>query len=62
MDHRELLKNFYLFTDATANDLRALEAIGEPRVYIAGDRIYREERGRSLMHCSSSRWGQWTLC
>ena len=41
MDHRELLKNFYLFTDATANDLRALEAISEPRVCIAGDLIYR---------------------
>ncbi len=40
MDHRELLKNFYLFTDATANDLRALEAIGEPRVCIAGDLVY----------------------
>ena len=40
MDHRELLKNFHLFTDATANDLRALEAIGEPRVCIAGDLIY----------------------
>ena len=35
MDHRELFTNFYLFTDATANDLRALEAIGEPRVCIA---------------------------
>jgi CRP-like cAMP-binding protein len=42
MDHRELLTNFYLFTDATANDLRALEAIGEPRVYIAGDMVYSE--------------------
>jgi CRP/FNR family transcriptional regulator, cyclic AMP receptor protein len=41
MDHRELLKSFYLFTDATANDLRALEAIGEPRVCIAGDLVYR---------------------
>ena len=40
MDHRELLKNFYLFTDATANDLRALETIGEPRVCIAGDLVY----------------------
>ena len=40
MDHRELLKNFYLFTAATANDLRALEAIGEPRVCIAGDLVY----------------------
>jgi CRP/FNR family transcriptional regulator, cyclic AMP receptor protein len=42
MDHRELLKNFYLFTDATVNDLRALEAIGEPRVCIAGDLVYSE--------------------
>src|SRR5215475_6347629 len=40
MDHRELLNNFYLFTDATVNDLRALEAIGEPRVCIAGDLVY----------------------
>jgi CRP-like cAMP-binding protein len=40
MDHQELLKNFYLFTDATVNDLRALEAIGEPRVCIAGDLVY----------------------
>jgi CRP-like cAMP-binding protein len=42
MDHRELLKNYYLFTDATAPDLRALEAIGEPRVCIAGDLVYRQ--------------------
>ena len=42
MDHRELLKNFYLFTDATANDMRALEAIGEPRVCIADDMVYHE--------------------
>ena len=42
MDHQELLKNFYLFTDATANDLRALEAISEPRVCIAGDLVYSE--------------------
>ena len=34
-DHRELLKNFYLFTNATVNDLRALEAIGEPAVAFA---------------------------
>ena len=33
-DHRELLKNFYLFTNATVNDLRALEAIGEPAVAV----------------------------
>jgi CRP-like cAMP-binding protein len=42
MDHQELLKNFYLFTDATANDLRALEAITESRVCIAGDLVYHE--------------------
>jgi CRP/FNR family transcriptional regulator, cyclic AMP receptor protein len=41
MEHQELLKNFYLFTDATANDLRALEAICEARVCIAGDLVYR---------------------
>ena len=40
MDHRELLTNFYLFTDATADDVRALEAIGEPRFCIAGDQVY----------------------
>ena len=42
MDHQELLKNFYLFTDATADDLRALEAICEPRVCIGGDLVYHE--------------------
>ena len=40
MDHRELFTNFYLFSDATANDVRALEAISEPRVCIAGDLVY----------------------
>jgi CRP-like cAMP-binding protein len=43
MDQRELLKNFYLFTDVTSNDLQALEAIVERKVYIAGDLVYREE-------------------
>ena len=42
MDHQELLKNFYLFTDAPADDLRALEAIAEPRVCIAGDLVHSE--------------------
>ena len=42
MDHRELLRNFYLFTDATATDLQALEAISEPRVCIADDAVYHE--------------------
>jgi CRP/FNR family transcriptional regulator len=42
MDQRELLKNFYLFADATSNDLQALEAIAEQKVYIAGDHIYSE--------------------
>ena len=42
MDYRGLLTNFYPLTDATANDLRALEAIGEPRVCIAGDLVYHE--------------------
>ena len=42
MDQRELLKNFYLFTDVTSNDLQALEAIVERRFYMAGDLIYGE--------------------
>ena len=42
MDHRELLTTFSLSTDATANDLRALEAIGQSRVCIAHDLVYSE--------------------
>ncbi len=42
MDQKELLKNFYLFTDVSSNDLEALEAIVERKVYIAGDHIYNE--------------------
>jgi CRP-like cAMP-binding protein len=42
MDQRELLKNFYLFTGATSNDLQALEAILERKDYIAGDLVYNE--------------------
>jgi CRP/FNR family cyclic AMP-dependent transcriptional regulator len=42
MDQRELLKNFYLFTNVTSNDLQALEAIVERKVYIAGDHVYHE--------------------
>ena len=42
MDQKELLKNFYLFTDVTSNDLGALEAIAERKVYIAGDLVYSE--------------------
>ncbi len=42
MDQRELLKNFYLFTDVTSNDLQALEAIVERKAYIAGDLVYNE--------------------
>ena len=42
MDQRELLKNFYLFTDVASNDLQALEAIVERKAYIAGDLVYNE--------------------
>ena len=42
MDQRELLKNFYLFTGVTSNDLQALEAIVERKSYIAGDLVYSE--------------------
>jgi CRP-like cAMP-binding protein len=42
MDQREVLKKFYLFTNATLRDLYALEAIAEPGVYMAGRLVYRE--------------------
>ena len=42
MDEKELLKNFYLFTGVPSNDLQALEAIAERKVYIAGDLVYGE--------------------
>ena len=42
MNHKELLKNFYLFTGVTSNDLLALEAIVERKSYIAGDLVYNE--------------------
>ncbi len=42
MDQKELLKNFYLFTGVTSNDLQALEAIVDRKVYIAGDHVYNE--------------------
>jgi CRP-like cAMP-binding protein len=42
MGQRELLKNFYLFTGVTSNDLQALEAIVERKDYIAGDLVYSE--------------------
>ena len=42
MGQRELLKNFYLFTGVTSNDLQVLEAIVERKDYIAGDLVYSE--------------------
>lgn len=42
MDQQELLKNFYLFTGVTSNDLNAVEAIIERKGYIAGDPVYSE--------------------
>jgi len=42
MDQKELLKSFYLFNGVTSNDLNALEAIVERKVYIAGDHVYNE--------------------
>jgi len=42
MDQRELLKNFYLFTGVTSNDLQALDTIVERKVCIAGDLVYNE--------------------
>ena len=42
MDQKELLKNFYLFTGITSNDLQDLEAIVERKLYIAGDHVFNE--------------------
>jgi CRP-like cAMP-binding protein len=42
MDQRELLKNHYLFTGVTSNDLQALDAIVDRKTYIAGDLVYSE--------------------
>jgi CRP-like cAMP-binding protein len=42
MDQRELLRSSYLFTGVTSNDLDALDAIAERRIYIAGDLVYSE--------------------
>jgi len=42
MEQRELLKNFYLFAGVTSNDLDALDAIAERKIYIAGDLVYSE--------------------
>jgi len=42
MDQRELLKNFYLFTNVTFNDLQTLEAIVERKGFMAGDFVYSE--------------------
>ena len=42
MDQRELLKNFYLFTGVTPNDLHALDEIVERKGYMGGDLVYSE--------------------
>ena len=42
MDQRELLKNFYLFTGVTPNDLHALNEIVERKGYMGGDLVYTE--------------------
>ena len=42
MDQREVLKNFYLFTGVSSNDLDALEAITDRRAYTAGEFIFSE--------------------
>jgi len=42
MDQREVLKNFYLFTGVSSNDLDALEAITDRRAFTAGEFIFSE--------------------
>ncbi len=40
MKPRELLKQIYLFHEATPQNLAALAAIAEPKIYIAGEYVY----------------------
>ena len=42
MDHKNLLKNVYLFTGAAPNDLDALGAIVELKTHVVGELIFRE--------------------
>jgi CRP-like cAMP-binding protein len=42
MDQKEMLKNFYLFRGVSSNDLNALEAITERKVFSGGDLVYNE--------------------
>ena len=42
MDKETLLKNIYLFADATAEDLARLAAIAEPRKYRQGELVFNE--------------------
>jgi CRP-like cAMP-binding protein len=42
MDQRDQIKNFHLFTKVSSNDLDALEAIVESKVYMGGDLVYSE--------------------
>lgn len=41
MDLRDLLKDIYLFRDATPQDLAAVAAIAERKVYMVGEYIYQ---------------------
>jgi len=40
MKLEELLKQIHLFSEASAQDLTAVAAIGEPRMHLAGEYIY----------------------
>ena len=40
MDPRSVLKNIYLFRDATPEDLAAVAAIAEPKAYMVAEYIY----------------------
>jgi CRP-like cAMP-binding protein len=42
MDQGEVLKNFYLFTGVSSNDLDAIAAITERRAYTAGELLFSE--------------------
>lgn len=41
MDLRDVLKNTYLFRDASPQDLAAVAAIAEQKAYMVGEHVYR---------------------
>ena len=49
MDKRELLQKFYLFKGINPNDVYALNAIVEAKVYMSGDLVFSEGEGADAL-------------